>query len=194
MSLIRQLDYLFVSSEAIRREYTNYVLIQKQQILENVTHTANQSYAASTYGGNQLDASGQSFRQSVQYGKMKPGKRSAQGSERDHMIALNKENHGIRGSIAADKQRFSEMESASKTSKTKKKDKKEKKMKKKKSKKETHLLDSDQDEIEEQQEQQQRNSMLEDSIRQGDTEHQMNQINEEEESDYDDDQDFRHKK
>ena len=143
MSLIRQLDYLFVSSEAIRREYTNYVLIQKQQILENVTHTANQSYAASTYGGNQLDASGQSFRQSVQYGKMKPGKRSAQGSERDHMIALNKENHGIRGSIAADKQRFSEMESASKTSKTKKKDKKEKKMKKKKSKKETHLLDSD---------------------------------------------------
>ena len=80
---------------------------------------------------------------------MKTGKRSGQGSERDQMIGLNKENHGVRGSIAADKQRFSEMESASKTSKTKKKDKKEKKMKKKKSKKETNLLDSDQDEMEE---------------------------------------------
>ena len=105
---------------------------------------------------------------------MKTGKRSGQGSERDQMIGLNKENHGVRGSIAADKQRFSEMESASKTSKTKKKDKKEKKMKKKKSKKETNLLDSDQDEMEEQQEQQQRHSLLEDSIRQGDAEQQMN--------------------
>lgn len=105
---------------------------------------------------------------------MKTGKRSGQGSERDQMMGLNKENHGVRGSIAADKQRFSEMESASKTSKTKKKDKKEKKMKKKKSKKETNLLDSDQDEMEEQQEQQQRHSLLEDSIRQGDAEHQMN--------------------
>ena len=77
------------------------------------------------------------------------GKRSAQGSEREHKMALNKENNGMRSSIADYKERLSAMESASKTSKTKKKDKKEKKMKKKKSKKEKDLL-SDEDEIEEQ--------------------------------------------
>ena len=80
---------------------------------------------------------------------MKQSKRSGQGSEREQKVAINKENYGIRNSIADAKQRFSEMESASKTSKTKKKDKKEKKMKKKKSKKEKDLL-SDDDEIEEQ--------------------------------------------
>ena len=104
---------------------------------------------------------------------MKQSKRSGQGSEREHKVALNKENYGIRNSIADAKQRFSEMESASKTSKTKKKDKKEKKMKKKKSKKEKDLL-SDDDEIEEQQQHEQRHSMLEDSIRHGDTENIMN--------------------
>ena len=55
---------------------------------------------------------------------MKQSKRSGQGSEREHKVALNKENYGIRNSIADAKQRFSETESASKTSKTKKKKKK----------------------------------------------------------------------
>ena len=63
-------------------------------------------------------------------------------------MALNKENNGMRNSMADYKERLSAMESASKASKTKKKDKKEKKMKKKKSKKEKDLL-SDDDEIEE---------------------------------------------
>ena len=42
-NLISKLDYLFVDSVAIRKEYTNYVLLQKKSILKNVKEAEQQA-------------------------------------------------------------------------------------------------------------------------------------------------------
>ena len=120
-TLLRQQEYIFVNSEAIRKEYTHYVLIQRQQILDNVHKgAANESYNQSqdTYSNDKqlLDASRQSFRNSVAFTNLKKDKSDKGGkqlSERDQQIAYNKENRGegmmpMRDSIANSKARYSE--------------------------------------------------------------------------------------
>ena len=42
-NLISKLDYLFVDSVAIRKEYTNFVLLQKKSILKNVKEAEQQA-------------------------------------------------------------------------------------------------------------------------------------------------------
>jgi len=59
ISQMKQQDYIFVNSEAIRKDYTNYVLVQRQNIIDNVHKgAANESFNASQSQNNTYTADG----------------------------------------------------------------------------------------------------------------------------------------